>query len=270
MITCRPDISFPLIKLSQYSSNPAEAHYLAVKQIFRYLKATKSDGLYFWHNQLRPDLPELPLPTTKPSTYQTNTKHMDSSTEMHGAVDSDWAGDSNHRRSVSGMVLRLAGGTILFKTKYQDCIATSSTEAEFTAACEAAKSILYIRSILDEIGIPQDNATQLFIDNNGALMMANAQQPTRRTKHMDIRKLVLQDWVQRDLIIMKRINTHDNYADALTKPLGRQLHYRHNDYILGKIVPSFAVEICKGISETLATPTAQVHRFLCSPEHGGG
>ena len=48
MITCRPDISFPLIKLSQYSTNPAEEHYQAVKQIFRYLKATKSDGLYFW------------------------------------------------------------------------------------------------------------------------------------------------------------------------------------------------------------------------------
>ena len=91
--------------------------------------------------------------------------------------------------------------------------------------CDAGKAILYVRSILDKIGIAQDHATPLFIDNNGALMMGNAQQPTRRTKHMDIKKLVLQDWVQRDLIIMKRINTNDNYADALTKPMGRQLHY---------------------------------------------
>jgi hypothetical protein len=37
MVTCRPDISYPLIKLSQYSNNPAEEHYKAVKDIFYYL-----------------------------------------------------------------------------------------------------------------------------------------------------------------------------------------------------------------------------------------
>ena len=55
----------------------------------------------------------------------------------------------------------------------------SSTETEFTAACDAGKAILYIRSILDDINIPQEEATTLFIDNNGALLTANAQQPTR-------------------------------------------------------------------------------------------
>ena len=69
----------------------------------------------------------------------------------------------------------------------------SSTEAEFTAACDAAKAILYIRSILDEINISQDEATTLYIDNNGALLMANAQQPTRQTHHMDIKHFALLD-----------------------------------------------------------------------------
>jgi hypothetical protein len=31
LVTCRPDISFPLIKLSQYSTNPAREHYKAIK-----------------------------------------------------------------------------------------------------------------------------------------------------------------------------------------------------------------------------------------------
>ena len=62
MITCRPDISFPLIKLSQYSSNPAKEHYQALKQIFRYIKATSTDGIYFWRRHSRNDLPDLPLP----------------------------------------------------------------------------------------------------------------------------------------------------------------------------------------------------------------
>ena len=59
MVTSQPDISFPLIKLSQYSSNPAAEHYDSVKQIFRYIKATKHDGIYFWLQKALNDLPEL-------------------------------------------------------------------------------------------------------------------------------------------------------------------------------------------------------------------
>ena len=241
MVTCRPDISFPLIKLSQYSTNPAEEHYLAIKQLFKYVKATKHEGIYFWRHRPRNDLPFAPLPKTTTSTYSIDEQFLiDNPTTMHGTVDSDWGGDTTHRKSVTGIIIKFCGGTIYYKTKFQDTIALSSTEAEFTAACDAGKAILYIRSILDEIGIPQDEATTLFIDNNGALLMGNAQQPTRRTRHMDIKHFSLLDWIERELIIMKRIPTSDNCADALTKSLGRQLHYRHTDYILGKSIPSYA------------------------------
>ena len=133
----------------------------------------------------------------------------------------------------------MAGGTILYKTKYQDTIALSTTEAEFTAACDAGKASLYVRSILDEINFDQDCATPLYIDNNGALMMGNAQQPTRRTRHMGLKKFALLDWIKRDLIIMKRVNTSINSADSMTKQTGKQLFYRHFDYILGKVKPSY-------------------------------
>jgi hypothetical protein len=132
----------------------------------------------------------------------------------------DWAGDTSHRKSVTGMVIRLAGGTIMYKTKYQDTIAQSMTEAEFTAACDAGKAILYVCSILDEINMPQDMATTLYIDNNGALLMGNAQQSTRRTWHMDIKKFTILEWIKRDLLIMKRIDTTLNCFDVLTKQTG--------------------------------------------------
>jgi hypothetical protein len=63
---------------------------------------------------------------------------------MHSAGDSDWAGDMKHRQSVTGLILQLAGGTIVYKTKYQDIISLSTTEAEFSAACNAGKAILYV------------------------------------------------------------------------------------------------------------------------------
>jgi dUTP pyrophosphatase len=240
MVTCRPDISYPLIKLSQYSSNPAEAHYMAVKDIFYYLKATPSDGIYYWRPSRNTELPVLPLPAVTPSTYTPDpSTRADTPLDLIGSVDADWAGDQTHRKSITGIVLRLAGGSILYKSKFQDTVAMSSTEAEFSAACDAAKSILYVRSILEELEVSQHHATTLFIDNNGALMMGNAQQPTRRTRHMDIKKFVLIDWIEQDLLTMKYISTHDNYSDSMTKALGRQLHYRHFDYIMGRIRPNY-------------------------------
>ncbi len=55
------------------------------------------------------------------------------------------------------------------------------------------------------MNISQPDATILYEDNNGALLMANAQQPTRHTRHMDIKKFALLDWVERDLITLHNI-----------------------------------------------------------------
>ena len=45
-ITCRPDIIYPVIKLSQYSSALANIHFVVVKNIFRYLQATVDEGFH--------------------------------------------------------------------------------------------------------------------------------------------------------------------------------------------------------------------------------
>ena len=44
---------------------------------------------------------------------------------------------------------------------------------------------------------------------------------------MEIKTFALQEWVERDLIRLKRINTTDNYSDVMTKATGRTLFYRH-------------------------------------------
>jgi hypothetical protein len=243
LTTCCPDISYPVIKLSQYSIRPNRIHFEAVKMIYRYLHATKDEGIYYWRKNPRLDLPPSPIPELKRDTnYNEDDIHercQPGHSVLFGAVDSDYGGDTTHRKSVSGIILRIAGGTILYKTKFQDTIAMSSTEAEFTAAAEAGKYILYVRSILEQLGIPQQEATTLYEDNQGALLMANQQQPTKRTRHMEIKHFVLQEWVAKDLIRLKRISTTDNYADVMTKATGRTLFYRHTNYILGKIIPAY-------------------------------
>ena len=98
-------------------------------------------------------------------------------------------------------------------------------------------TLLYIRSILGDIGLPQNLATPMYEDNNGALLMANAGQPTKHTRHIDIRHFALLDWVERDLVILERIDTDKNPSDALTKPLARILFHRHYDILMGRETP---------------------------------
>ena len=119
-------------------------------------------------------------------------------------------------------------------------MALSSTEAESYAMVEAAKAALYIRSILEELGLPQLHATELFADNCGARQLAMAQQPTQRTRHVDMREFAVLQWTDDELIRFVDVPTRYNITDSLSKPTGRVLFHRHFDQLMGRMKPSFA------------------------------
>jgi deoxyuridine 5'-triphosphate nucleotidohydrolase len=246
MVKCRPDISPHAILLSQFMDNPGEAHYLALKEVALFLAHTIQDGIHYWRPVPHPDLPFAPDPTTQPDNYTLQETRGYNSITLIGYVDSDWAANIKKRTSLTGAVIMMAGGVIGYKTKFQTVIAHSSTEAEFVAACDTAKMILFFRSLLSDLGMPQESSTILFEDNTGALLMANAQQPTKRTRHMDIKHFALLDWVEQDLLKLERISTHDNTADAMTKPLTRQLFHRHRDTYMGHRIPDYVRSIKQG------------------------
>ena len=240
MVTTRPDISYPVLKLSKFSNFPSEIHYLAIKTIFRYLRNTSEDGILFWRQKTlnTAELPDVPPPRL---FHLKNPKLQQNPEEITAFVDANWAQDKNSRKSITGMAILYAGALVYYKTKYQSTISHSTTEAEFTAACDAAKSILYLRTILDQLGLDQSKATILFEDNQGALQMANAQQPTRRTRHMDIKHFAIQDWIEHDLIALHRVETSNNISDGFTKQLGRSLFHKHRDTLMGRRPPTYYV-----------------------------
>ena len=165
---------------------------------------------------------------------------------LHGFVDSDWASDSTHRRSVSGFTYMMAGAAIVYKTWFQSTVALSSTEAEFVAASDAGKLALYLHSLLADLDLDHNEAILLYEDNAGAFMMADAGKPTQRTRHIDIRHFALLDWVERDMIRLEQISTKLNTADVLTKSTPRIIFHCHNNILMGKLNPhSFAnIRMC--------------------------
>ena len=243
MVTCRPEISNAVIKLTQFNNNPARIHYEAAKHLLLYLYQTKNEGLYFWRTSPVPALPELPDPVLHEEPHETTlpneSKH---SHNPYSLCDSDWAGDIHTRRSISGTTIIYAGAAVLYKCMFQPTIALSNTEAEFHAISETGKMTLYVRSVLDDLGIEQHHATTIYEDNLGCVHMVKNNKPTRRTRHVDVRQLAIIDWVAKDLLTVKHISTQNNTGDILTKPLPRILFFRHADTITGLRKPLYATK----------------------------
>jgi hypothetical protein len=106
--------------------------------------------------------------------------------------------------------------------------------------CDAGKMLLYVRSIMWDLGIPQTAASMLYEDNDACIAMANAQKPTTQTRHMDIKYHVICEWVDRDLICLERSDTTVNMSDHFTKQLGSTLFHRHVDHIMGRVPPQYS------------------------------
>lgn len=96
-------------------------------------------------------------------------------------------------------------------------VAQSSTESEFMLAAAAGRATLYFPSILWDLDVPQFAATMMYEDNDSATAMANAGKPTSRSRHIDIKYYAIQEWVERDLIVLSRIDTSLNICPATSQ-----------------------------------------------------
>ena len=242
MITCRPDLSYAVVRSAQYSACPHEQHYNGIKHLLKYLYLTRDDGLYFWRSEPNENLPAIAPPKIHSRAHDLllDGRPNHSPSDLHAYVDAEWATCPNTRRSMTGMCLRLAGGTVAYKSKLQPTVAMSSTESEFMGASDCGKMLLCVRSIMWDLGIPQSAASLAYEDNDACTAMANSQKPTNRTRHIDIKYHVICEWVERDLIKLERVDTTLNMADHFTKQLGPQLFHRHTDYIMGHVPPQYS------------------------------
>eukprot|EP00253_Pinus_taeda_P012965 PITA_12965 len=121
----RPDLSFDVGLVARFMQKPRESHWKAAKRILRYVRGTVQFGIHY-------SAEESPL--------------------LVGFTNSDWAGDSDDRKSTAGYVFTLGSGPVTWACKKQGAISLSSAEAEYRGAVEASKEALWLRQILSEFG----------------------------------------------------------------------------------------------------------------------
>jgi len=94
----------------------------------------------------------------------TYTRGSRNPNELWGWVDADWACDTDTRRSHTGYILMMNDRPISWKSRLQDNVCLSTSEAEFVAASQAGQEALYLRETLKDFGYQQQNATEIYED----------------------------------------------------------------------------------------------------------
>jgi hypothetical protein len=188
----RPDIAYAVGVLSRFMSKPMDKHWTAAKRVLRYLAGTYTLGLFYARD--RRDV----------SAYS----------------DADFAGDVDQRKSTSGMVVVMNGAAIMWRSKLQSIVTTSTCEAEYVSASDAAKEVLWLSKLLCEISSKFKKLT-LHVDNQSALSLMRLHHAgtSGRTKHIDVNYHFLRDRVIRGDLDVDFVATEEQVADGLTKVL---------------------------------------------------
>jgi len=202
MICTRPDVSYALSMTSRYQANPGESHWIAVKNILKYLRRTKDSFLVFGG---------------------------DSELCVKGYTDSSFQTDRDDMKSQAGFIFMLNGGAVSWRSFKESVIADSTTEAEYVAASEAAKEAVWIRQFIEGLKVvpTAEDPITIFCDNSGAIFQAKEPKSSNKSRHVLRKFHVIRDFIDRKEIAICKVGTDDNIADPLTKPLSQAKHDQH-------------------------------------------
>ena len=145
MFYTRPDICFAVGIVRRFQSKPGPDHWTAVKHIFKYLRRTRDNMLVYSGGDL------IPV----------------------GYTNYNFQSDSDSRKSTSGSVFTLGGGAIIWRSIKQSCIVDSTMEADYVAACEAAKEAVWLRQFLIDLEVVPSANKQITINYDNIGVVAN-------------------------------------------------------------------------------------------------
>ena len=191
MVLTRPDIAHTVSVISRYMASPGREQWKAVKWVMRYLNGTLKKGLVYGRNRENGD-------------------------SLWGYVDSNFVGDLDRRRSLTGYVFMLKGCVVNWKSALLHVVALSTTEVEYTTATEVVKEALWLRGLISELGKMQSTIS-IFCDSSSAIHLCNNPAHHEKTKHIDIKLHFIRHEVSRGEIKMVKIHIDVNPADILTK-----------------------------------------------------
>jgi histone deacetylase 1/2 len=124
----------------------------------------------------------------------------------------------------------LGTNLVSWSARKQATVSRSSTEAEYKAVANATTEVMWIQTLLMELGVRAPRAAKIWCDNIGAKYLSANPVFHARTKYIEVDYHFVRERVARKLLDIEYVSTGDQVADGFTKPLPvRQLEeFTHN------------------------------------------
>ena len=105
--------------------------------------------------------------------------------------------------------------------------------AEYIACFEASKLGNWLKNFVTNLKIVQgvERLLKLYCDNQLAVMFANNNRSLKKSKHIDIKYLVVKERVQNGQLSIENIGTNSMVADPLTKVVPASVFRQHIAYM---------------------------------------
>ncbi|GJU83627.1 retrovirus-related pol polyprotein from transposon TNT 1-94 [Tanacetum coccineum] len=140
--------------------------------------------------------------------------------DVIGFVDSDYAKDPDKVRSITGNTILVQGFVVSWKATLQHVVALSTTKAEYIALTEAVKEAIWLRGLLEELGVKL-NTVAVNCDNQGAIHLSRNHVFHERTKHINVRYHFIKEVLEAKTVKVLKVGTRHNVVDALTNVIHR-------------------------------------------------
>ena len=167
------------------------------------------------------------------------------SVTLMGFCDADWGGSEDDSRSTSGYAFGFGSGVFSWASMKQNSVALSTAEAEYVSASEATAQVMWLRTILDDLGEKQEEATVLYCDNMSAISMARNPVFHQKTRHINRRVHFIREAVQEGVIDIKFCSSEEQLADIFTKELPKDRFNYLRTKLGVKPVSSLGGDVCR-------------------------
>ena len=187
----------------RYMSNLGVDHWKAAKRVMQYLKRTKDFIIMYRRSD---------------------------SLEVIGYSDFDFVGCQDSKQSTSTYVFMLARGVISWRSSKHTLITSSTMATEFIACYEASNHGIWLRNFVNGLHVVKRIEMPLNLyccDNNSAVLYSNNNRSSSKSKHIDIKFLVVKEIVQNGQLSIEHIGTNSMIVDSLTKGLSPKVFHQH-------------------------------------------
>jgi hypothetical protein len=190
LVNTRPNICYIVNLLSQFMSQMRQTHWIAAKHVLRYLRGTIVYGLRY-------------------------ASSVDLS--LQGYTNANWVGSTVDRKNTSFCCFTLGSSMLSWCSNKQSSVTLSTAEVEYIALSVA--EAVWLRKILTHLFDHEMDPTTIHCDNQSCVNLFENPMFIDKSKHNEIKYHYIRDMVQRKIVHVQYLPTHEQITDIFTKPL---------------------------------------------------